>query len=320
MCASLKRLVAVATLAFALVTPRVAGAAETVAAVGAANDTSVLAVAPLSLTGFGKDISAELATHLERELSAMGVKLLLLTEKRGTKRNCLDSPACVRELAKGIPAAGLLSLKLVRVGPTVRITARVLRTDTGVEVRRGGLAAAADTFPGGWDVKKDLGDMLAVLPSLQAERRRTEAPAAVTSPPAPAAEPQPAIPAVAPPTRTASPAEALPTAPAAATALSPASSGSEGATPEPMTAVTGTPPPPAKRAMLPWIVAGSGAAVAIVGGGVALVESRTLHDRKSSGDDKTQARQLGRIGLGAIGVGAAVALVGVVLGLIATGD
>ena len=233
---------------------------------------SAVAVTPMSVSGLEKDAVKAANDRLEAELSAMGLLLVFLPPPKESKKNCLETPACVRSLATGVKVASILNVQIVRLGPSVQVTARVLRADTGAEARRGTSSVDSANFPRGWNVRKDIGDMLlAVAGSLTSKK----------------------------------------SAPTVVIAATPAAS--SGASAKPMTAVSGSAPPPAKSSIVPWVVTGAGAILAAGGGTMALIDSRTLSDATAMGADKERARQLGRVGLGVMSVGVAVAVVGGIL-------
>ena len=158
-------LVLCVALVGAIVAPG-AGATEPSRPAPSAGDTAAgfaVAVLPMSLSGLEKDAESGVRARLENELATMGLRLIFLPQRMEPKKGCLETPACVRSLVKDPKVAGLLSLQLVRFGPSVQVTVRVLRADTGAEMRRGTSSVDAAAFPGAWNVRQDIGDMLATL-------------------------------------------------------------------------------------------------------------------------------------------------------------
>ena len=79
--------------------------------------------------------------------------------------------------------------------------------------------------------------------------------------------------------------------------------------------MSGAAPPKASSSPVPFIVLGVGAVLAVAGGVVAIVESRTLGDDTAASNDKERARSIGRVGFVVMGGGVAIAVVGAVLAI-----
>ncbi len=258
----------------------------------------------LEAAGTDKATLGEIKKRIVADLDAAGVLVRSLSRKRLPKRSCFESPGCVRRLLGKRKTDAALIVRVLRIGPKVQITIRLLRGDTGMEIRSATVSHPADGFPQSWSPREDIAPMLSAFSEFK--------PRAVASVAAVEPSPEPTVP---PSDETPPPAAPEPETEANAATTVEAEPEPE-PEPEPavVTGIDSPPPPPAERGSMMPMALTIGGGVLVVGGAVAIGMAETVRrDSTSLGSAKETALFYGWAGVGVAAIGLASGVIGAVL-------
>lgn len=160
-------------------------------------------VAAISIEGLPADLGPALQERLHDQLDKLAVVLVGELPAPATAMIDLSTPEDILSALDGARADGVLTLRAMRFGPTVRFGVRAFDGHTGMGLHESSTAYPVDGFPVEADLSQDLALALSRVASARAKRLAASPPEPVahvdtTAPAKPTVEPA-EVPAVADP-------------------------------------------------------------------------------------------------------------------------
>ncbi len=122
-----------------------------------------ICIGAFSSDALDADVASSTRAKIIEELGTLGASVVSEQGKTEIESDCFETPECLREAVANLFVAGVLEIRVLRIGPMVRVSMRLFNASNGEKVLETASVASAAGFPESASLTQDLGRVLGAL-------------------------------------------------------------------------------------------------------------------------------------------------------------